>query len=114
MAEPSRPGREDAEALLATRRELGPDYDDALLEAFVERVEKAVAEGSAPRPPEVVTTYVDQNAGARQLALAIVSLVAAIPLTAIVHDSRDAIVLTWVMILLVNVVHALQSRPRRQ
>lgn len=34
-------GREEAEAVLAARAELGPAYDDALVESFTERVEQA-------------------------------------------------------------------------
>jgi hypothetical protein len=36
--------RQDVEALMAARRELGPDYDAALADSFAERVERAVAE----------------------------------------------------------------------
>jgi hypothetical protein len=67
-------GREDVEALLEVRRELGPSYDAALVDSFADRIEKAVAE------------RVDAQVAQRQAA-------------------RAAIVL-------VNMAHALQSRPR--
>ena len=108
------PRREDVEALLETRRELGPSYDEALVDSFAERLERAVAERvdaqvqrRAPRPPDV-------GAGARQLALAIISLVACIPIsiTLGVNDALVPLLVTLAAIVAINVAHALQSRPR--
>jgi hypothetical protein len=39
--------REEAQAALEARRELGPAYDDAVVDALVEKIEQRVAE----RPP---------------------------------------------------------------
>ena len=90
-------GREDAEALLEVRRELGPSYDEALVDSFAERIERAVA-----------------GAGGRQLALGIVSMVAAIPISVVlgVTGNYAALLVAWVGIVLVNMAHALQGRPR--
>jgi hypothetical protein len=53
--------RDEAEAALAARRELGPEYEDHVVDAFVERVEERLAkrrdETPAPRkhePPALV------------------------------------------------------------
>jgi hypothetical protein len=107
-------GREDAEALLETRRELGPSYDAALVDSFAERIERAVAErvdaqvahrraGQSPAP----------GSGARQLALGIVSLVAAIPISIVLGLNEPlAMLVAWIGIVGVNLAHALLSRPR--
>jgi hypothetical protein len=107
--------REDVEALLEVRRELGPSYDAALVDSFADRIEKAVAER--------VDTQIAQHgarqasvagAGGRQLALGIVSVVAAIPVSIVlgVTGNFPALLVAWLGIVLVNMAHGLQSRPR--
>ena len=64
--------RDEARAALEARRELGPDYEDELVERFAERVEARLKE----RAPATKTN--DQST-----AIVIVSLLAAIPLIAI-------------------------------
>ena len=107
--------REDAEALLEVRRELGPSYDAALVDSFAERIERAVAE----RVDEQVALRRDRQArnagaGGRQLALGIVSLVAAIPISIVlgVTGHLPAMLLAWLGIVAVNLAHALQGRAR--
>ena len=63
--------RDEARAALEARRELGPDYDDQLVERFAERLEARLRE-TAP------AKRADQSP-----AVVIVSLVVAIPLIAI-------------------------------
>jgi hypothetical protein len=107
--------REDVEALLEVRRELGPSYDAALVDSFAERIEKAVAERV---DSQLAQRRAGQAAvaggGARQLALGIVSMVAAIPISIVlgVTDHFAALLIAWMGIVLVNLAHALQSRPR--
>jgi len=36
------PRREDLQAALGARRELGPEYEDAVLDSFLERVDKSI------------------------------------------------------------------------
>ena len=108
-------GREDAEALLEVRRELGPSYDAALVDSFAERIERAVAErveDQLARRREVARAAA--GAGGRQLALGIVSMVAAIPISVVlgVTGNYAALLVAWVGIVLVNMAHALQGRPR--
>jgi hypothetical protein len=108
-------GREDVEALLEVRRELGPSYDAALVDSFAERIEKVVAERtdsalSRRRASEAAV----RRAGPRQLALAIISLIAAIPISVVaaVQSELLLLVVCWVGIVAVNMAHALQGRPR--
>ena len=108
-------GREDVEALLEVRRELGPSYDAALVDSFADRIEKAVAERVDAQATQRETARAAvAGGGARQLALGIVSMVAAIPVSIVlgVTGHFAALLVAWVGIVLVNLAHALQSRPR--
>jgi hypothetical protein len=106
--------REDAEALLEVRRELGPSYDAALVDSFADRIERAVAERvDAQVAQKRAGQAAVAGAGARQLALGIVSMVAAIPISIVLGlNSPAAMLVAWIGIVLVNLAHALQSRPR--
>jgi hypothetical protein len=106
-------GRQDVEALLEVRRELGPSYDAALVDSFAERIETVVAERtesalSRRRAAETATA----RGGPRQLALGIVSMVAAIPISIVlgVTENFAALLVAWVGIVAVNMAHALQAR----
>ena len=107
--------REDVEALLEVRRELGPSYDAALVDSFADRIERVVAERmegqlALRRAGQAVVA----QGGPRQLALGIISLVAAIPISIVlgVTDHFAALLVAWVGIVLVNMAHALQNRAR--
>jgi hypothetical protein len=117
------PGEEDVErteveALLETRRELGPTYDRALVDSFAERIEAAVAARAAHDLERNRRTDRERSAaGPRQLALGIVSSVMGIPITAIslaIPDtgvgSLAALLISWSGLVGVNVAHAVQSR----
>ncbi len=107
------PRREDVEALLETRRELGPAYDDALIDSFAERIERAVAERTDAQVQRRAPARPDAGAGQRQLALAIVSMVACIPISIVLglNDGLVPLLVTLAAIVAINVAHALQSRP---
>ena len=64
--------RDEARAALQARHELGPDYEDELVERFADRIEQRLRERRPAQRPA------DQNT-----AIVIVSLLAAIPLIAI-------------------------------
>ncbi|WP_051706545.1 hypothetical protein [Nocardioides aequoreus] len=109
------PTRDDVEALLETRRELGPSYDAALVDSFAERLERAVAErvdtrvaARSERDRQVAA------AGPRQLALAILSLIACIPISIVLglNDALVPLVVALAAIVSINVAHALQARSR--
>jgi hypothetical protein len=116
QGEDAGPNREDAEALLEVRRELGPSYDAALVDSFAERIELAVSQRVDAQIAERRAAQASAaGAGGRQLALGIISLVAAIPISIVlgVTDHFFAMLVAWVGIVLVNMAHALQSRPPR-
>ena len=69
--------REEARAALEARRELGPAYDDAVVDALVEKIEQRLAE----RPPA------DREGAITPLALG--SLGLSIPLIAIAANFAD-------------------------
>ncbi|WP_285698204.1 hypothetical protein [Actinomadura sp. NBRC 104412] len=115
MTTPGLP-RDDLAAALAARRELGPDYDDAFIESLVDRIEETLAarQNAAPRrsrrdragePPA-------KGHGDGTLALAIVSLVTAIPLSAIGVGTAGlaGLLIAWVGIVLVNIVFGVLRR----
>ncbi len=103
----------DIEAALAARRELGAQYDAALVESFADRIEREIDR----RVTAQVSTH-DQGqrasaaAGPRQLALGIVSLLAAIPMAIVlgVNDQTTALFVSLLTIVMVNWAHAWQSR----
>ncbi len=74
--------RSEIEALAATRAELGPEYDAALLSSFADRVERAI-------DVRVGHILMEQGRGgdlerarsSQQLTLGIISAVAAIPIS---------------------------------
>ncbi|MBA2417823.1 MAG: hypothetical protein H0V59_02610 [Nocardioidaceae bacterium] len=106
---------DEIEALLQTRRELGPSYDRALVESFAERIEAAVEAkvGETQRAVQA-TANTRADVGKRQTVLAIVSVGAGIPITAISAAIVDlpGLITAWLGIVGVNVAHALQGRGR--
>jgi hypothetical protein len=102
-------GRDDVKAALAARRELGPDYDDAVADALVARVEAALeARGKT-------LSKADKGAKAAQeraLGMALGSLGIGVPLTAIAGGitGLPGIVTAWAGIAVVNVAYAWGQR----
>lgn len=107
---------DEVRAAAELHRELEPEYRDAVVESFVDRVGKEIDArvdqrlAALPRPQ------------ARTTALAIVSVVLGIPLTAIVTslsksgDQLAELAIIWLAIAVINVAYALGHRlppPRR-
>ncbi len=115
MAE--RETRRDVEAALAARRELGPEYDDAVAESLADRVEELVARRSA----QIDTSAEDRQhareeekaTGDGRFVIALASLGAGIPITAIEGDSALMTAIAWAGIVGINVAAALRGRRRR-
>ena len=101
--------RQDYEAVLAIRGELGPSYDAALVESFAERMERALVARSG-RDAEEWRMLRDDARGdrQRQLALGIVSLGAGIPITAVSASitGLPGLIVSWMGIGVINVAHA--------
>jgi hypothetical protein len=108
--------RADYEALLATRGELGPAYETALVESFADRMEREIQRRvAAVSGARSLEQRAHEAAGKRQLALGIVSLGVGIPITAISAAIADlpGLTVAWLGIAAVNLAHAMQSRRRR-
>lgn len=106
--------REDLTAAMAARRELGPDYDDAFIETVVDRIEETLdARAAAPRPrrraPAPEPRHGDRD---HSLAMAILSLLAAIPLSAIgvVNAGLPGLLIALTGIVLVNFIYTFRPR----
>ncbi|WP_133241287.1 hypothetical protein [Nocardioides gansuensis] len=109
--------RQDIESVLEARRELGSDYEPALVDGFIERIERAIEARVDARLVHDRRYETSRGQGQRQqLVLGIVSLGAGIPITAIagaVGDGLPGIFVAWAGIASVNVAHALSGRNRR-
>jgi len=116
MATPKVP-REDIEAALSARREMGPEYDDAFVDSVVARVNETIDARlpAARREAGSPSTY-DQAKAERNLHLAVActSLGVSIPLTAIAAGTGGlpAIVVVWIGIGMVNLAASIRSRRR--
>ena len=90
--------REEVEAVVAARRELGREHEVELVDSFLERIERAVERRAAERAP------VRREDGQRRMVLALVSLVVGVPLTAIALATGGlaALLVVWAGVVLVN------------
>ena len=110
--------RQDVEAFLETRRELGPSYEREVVDAFAERIERAVDARVHDQAAELKQQRDDERGDRqRQLALGIVSIGASIPITIplAVTDHNLALGIAWAGITAVNFAHArvVNARHRR-
>jgi hypothetical protein len=94
--------RDEARATLAARRELGPEYEDELVDAFVEKIERRLAKRDR--------ADLEKGEDRRGISFvaALVSLGCGIPITAIALSGGGvpALVVVWTAIVLVNVALA--------
>ncbi|MFG3286375.1 hypothetical protein [Streptomyces sp. NPDC048111] len=119
--------KKELDATLHARRELGPEYESALVDSFLEKVEQrvdtsvdrrvrrqlaeqqmVVTRGGRPAP-----SGSESNFGER-FGFAMVSLILAVPLSAIggVNAGFKGLLVTWFGIVAVNAVHAAHRWPR--
>ncbi|MDT3395824.1 hypothetical protein RKE29_04055 [Streptomyces sp. B1866] len=124
--------KKELDATLATRKELGPEYEAELVEAFLEKVEKrfddtadrhvrrqlAEQQMTAARGgrPQVAGGRAGQGEGmgvGERFGFVTVSLVLSIPLSAIgaVNAGLAGLLVTWAGIFGVNAVHASGGFP---
>ncbi|MFJ6572023.1 hypothetical protein ACIQNU_31935 [Streptomyces sp. NPDC091292] len=117
--------KKELDATLHARRDLGEEYDSALVDSFLEKVEQRV-DGAVDR--RVRRQLAEQQMvvarGARspqspdswgeRFGFGMVSLILAIPLSAIgaVNAGIPGLLITWVGIVGVNAVHAWHGFPR--
>lgn len=121
--------RQDVRATIEARRDLGPEYETALVESFVDRLDATIAARvraelqaaghhpqhypqhpqyhQGPPPPP-------QRRGNSAVPIALGSMGLAIPLTAVATDGGTAgILIAWFGIVAINVAHALGGLRRR-
>ena len=118
---PSEELRRDAEAALAARMELGPEYNEYVAEGLAERVEDLAEARAAELRQQALEASraqaAEQGGRGRQFALAIVSMVMGIPITAITATNVDpgllGVAVSWAGIVGVNWVHARSLRKRK-
>ncbi|MFD9356302.1 hypothetical protein [Streptomyces sp. NPDC060031] len=112
--------KKELDAALDARRELGPEYESALVDSFVEKVDTQVrrrlaedrllaARGGSGRPGASDGTF------GERYGFAIITLVLAMPLSAIgaAHAHLSGLLVAWAGILGVNFIHARKSLGRR-
>ncbi|QES48587.1 hypothetical protein DEJ50_12895 [Streptomyces venezuelae] len=110
--------KKELDATLKARRDLGPEYEAALVDSFVEKVDTQVRRRlaeqrlSAERGGRAPAAPADGNF-AERFGFAIITLVLAIPLSAIgaAHAGLDGLLVSWAGIVGVNFVHT--ARPGR-
>ncbi|MEW2046418.1 hypothetical protein OHS71_24395 [Streptomyces sp. NBC_00377] len=116
--------KKDLDATLQTRRELGEEYESALVDSFLEKVDQRI-DGAVER--RVRRQFAEQQMvaarGARspqatdswgeRFGFGVVSLVLAVPLSAIGAGVAHlpGLIASWVGIVGVNVVQAARSNP---
>lgn len=119
--QPSEETTRDAQAALAARMELGPEYSEHVAAGLAERVEQlaALRAGELRHEAEVVNSAsrMDQSSRTRQFVLGIVSLAVGVPITAISATNTDpgliGVAISWLGIVGVNAVHARANRPQQ-
>ncbi|MGW5326202.1 hypothetical protein [Streptomyces sp. NPDC004014] len=116
--------KKDLDATVRARGELGEEYDSALVDSFLERVEQRIddtverrvrrhlaeqrmADARGTRPARSAGSWVDR------FGLAVLSLVLAVPLSAIsgALAGMTGIVATWLGIVGVNAAQAVRLNP---
>ncbi|MGW0810399.1 hypothetical protein [Nonomuraea sp. NPDC002799] len=104
-----RPLRDDLQATLDARRDLGPDYETALVESFVERLDETISARVRAElhhhgggPPK------KGNPGTAMIPIALGSMGIGIPLTAIAAANAGLVglTITWLAIVIINVAAA--------
>jgi hypothetical protein len=118
---PSEETTRDAEAALAARMELGPEYTEHVAAGLADRVEQLAALRAGElrhQAEEAHSTAREERSGhTRQFVLGLVSLGVGVPITAISATNTDpgllGVAVSWVGIVGVNAVHAWSNRPKK-
>ncbi|HEY9378264.1 MAG TPA: hypothetical protein VIQ02_14365, partial [Jiangellaceae bacterium] len=95
MPEDTGPTRDDLTAAVGARRELGPDYEDAVLDSFLARLNRQVQErvdATVAERSRRTTLYPGERDPG--LTLGIVSVISGIPVTAAIMAGAEQPVMT--------------------
>ncbi|MEZ0070721.1 hypothetical protein [Planotetraspora sp. GP83] len=114
--QPAPSTREDLRAIIATRRELGPEYEDALVDSFLDKLDVEIA--ARVRNEVAAQTFHRPQQPPRKdaaVGVALGSLGIGIPLTgiAVANAATTGLVLAWGGIVAVNLAYALSRRSGR-
>ncbi|MER7369412.1 hypothetical protein [Nonomuraea wenchangensis] len=112
-----RPLREDLKATLDARRDLGPDYEKALVESFADRLDETIAGRVRAELAAQGADTAAYRAGPRPKAkspastmtpIVLGSLGIGVPLTAIAAGQAGllGLAITWIAIVVINVAAA--------
>ncbi|MFE1960140.1 MULTISPECIES: hypothetical protein [unclassified Streptomyces] len=116
--------KKELDATLRARHELGAEYEPALVESFLEKIEQRL-DGTVDRRVrrEMAERQMAAARGAgkpgngegfgERFGFGVISLILAIPLSAIaaVNADIEGLVVCWLGIFGVNAVHASRGRP---
>jgi len=114
--------RDDVAAMLAARQDLGPDYEQAVIDSFVARISQTIDQRVEARLAEARPLEVRGDASRptssrdnSQLILGIVSMGLAVPLTGIAAGivGLSGLIVCWAGIAVVNLAHAAYHHERR-
>lgn len=110
--------RREVEAALATRAELGPDYDDHIAAGLADRIEQLAAHRTAELRVQADTAAADRaeesSSRTQRFTLGIISLGVGVPITAIAATNVEpgllGVVVAWAGIVGVNLAAGWRSR----
>ena len=119
MSTPDEETRRDVQAALAARRELGLEYEEAIAEGLLDRVNQlALMRASELRREAERSDHLakaEKEARTQRFVLGIVSLGVGVPITAISGSVVDpgivGVLVAWAGIVGVNVAAAIRRRP---
>jgi hypothetical protein len=114
--------RDDPTAAIGARRELGKEYEDAVVESLVARLDQRIAErvdervaerlGSSANATSAPASAPAKEGAAHSFILGMASLFAGIPITALSSKAAgsEGLFVSWARIAAVNFAHALSRR----
>lgn len=105
--------RKDLRAAVAARQELGPEYEAEIIDSFLEKLDaRDVQRRVGLRPESAPQRHPSRETDPGGLALAIVSIVAAIPITAIAAGMIGpfGVVVAWFGLIAINFARTMSRR----
>ena len=101
-----------------THRELGPEYRDAVIDSFLERVGQEIDSRVDARLAAAQKSATQPRPQQRNLALPITSIAVGVPLSGIClglasGDQLIGLAIVWIAIAVINVAYALSFRSSR-
>ncbi len=108
--------RKDLRAAVAARQELGPEYEAEIIDGFLEKLDaRDRHRGAGLLPEPAPRRHPSRETDPGGLALAIVSIVAAIPITAIAatQEGTIAVIVCWGGLVGINLARAVARFTNR-